>query len=98
LTLAFGTLVVRVRDISEGGALLAMSRSPAVGAPGVLLFEAFDERPTLACTVRHVAERWRQVGVEFTGDKQRAARVAGEVVRRVTAETIAKAGAAGRIG
>ncbi|MGC4117548.1 MAG: P-loop NTPase [Myxococcales bacterium] len=77
-----GTSPVRIVDVSEGGARLALERPPVPGTRAVLIVSALSERPSLPCIVRHSDAGSGQCGVEFQADAALAARVAADIVRR----------------
>jgi flagellar biosynthesis protein FlhG len=76
-----GLSPVRVRDVSLGGALLALSRPPAPGTRAVLVLSALEGRPSLPCVVRHANPGLGVAGVEFLADRELAARIADELIR-----------------
>jgi flagellar biosynthesis protein FlhG len=77
-----GLCPVRLRDVSLGGALLEGDRLPAPGTRAVLVLASLDARPSLPCAVRHANPQARRAGVEFVTDRDVAARVVEELVRR----------------
>jgi PilZ domain len=81
LDVAEGTHLVRVRDISEGGALLELDRPLEPGARAQLRLPQLPDRPTAWCVVRHASLETRRVGVQFEGDPAVAALLAAELVR-----------------
>jgi flagellar biosynthesis protein FlhG len=79
-----GLLPVRVKDVSETGALLELERPPPAGTRVTLVFNGQGEQPTLACVVRHADPAGRRAGVEFLTDPD-AARRASDAIRRAGA-------------
>jgi flagellar biosynthesis protein FlhG len=77
-----GLASVRVRDVSTGGALLALARAPAPGTRVVLVVSAAEGRPSLPCIVRHADGERGVAGVEFLADRELTARLAEELIRR----------------
>ncbi len=77
-----GTHLVRVCDISEGGALLELDHPLQPGARARLRLPHLPDRPTAWCVVRHASRETRRVGVQFEGDPTATARLAVELVRR----------------
>lgn len=82
LDVAEGTHVVRVCDISEGGALLELDHPMEPGARARLRVPHLPDRPTAWCVVRHASRETRRVGVQFEGDRAATERLAAELVRR----------------
>lgn len=79
-----GLLPVRVRDVSETGALLEVERPPPAGTRVTLVFTGQGEQPSVACVVRHADPAARRAGVEFLADRE-ASRQAADGIRRVAA-------------
>jgi len=79
-----GLLQVRLRDVSETGALLEVDRPPPAGTRVTLVFTGLGEQPSLACVVRHADAGSRRVGVEFVADRE-AGRRAADGIRRAGA-------------
>jgi hypothetical protein len=76
-----GTHPVRVRDISEGGALLELDHPLQPGAQAQLRFPDLPGRPCAWCRVRHASPETGRVGVQFEGDPAENARLAAELIR-----------------
>jgi flagellar biosynthesis protein FlhG len=79
-----GLLPVRLRDVSETGALLELERPPPAGTRITLVFTGLGEQPSLPCVVRHASADARRAGVEFLADRE-AGRRAADGIRRVGA-------------
>jgi flagellar biosynthesis protein FlhG len=79
-----GLLPVRLRDVSETGALLELERPPPAGTRVTLVFTGLGEQPSLPCVVRHADVGSRRAGVEFLADRE-AGRRAADGIRRVGA-------------
>ena len=77
-----GTHLVRVCDISEGGAMLVLDCQLEPGARAQLRLPQLPDRPTAWCVVRHASRETRRVGVQFEGDPAATERLAAELVRR----------------
>jgi flagellar biosynthesis protein FlhG len=77
-----GVAPVRLRDVSLGGALLEGDRLPGPGTRAVLVLAALDGRPSLPCVVRHAHPPDRRAGVEFVTERENAARLSEELIRR----------------
>ncbi len=76
-----GTFHVQVCDVSERGALLVLDEPLEPGARAQLRFPQLPGRPATWCVVRHASPAERRVGVEFQGDLDASADLAGELVR-----------------
>lgn len=76
-----GLLPVRLRDVSETGALLELERPPPPGTRVTLVFTGVGEQPSLPCVVRHADPAARRAGVEFLAERE-AGRRAAEGIRR----------------
>jgi flagellar biosynthesis protein FlhG len=75
-----GLASVRVKDVSETGALLELERPPLVGARVTLVLSQLSEQPSMACVVRHASPETRRAGVEFIAPPD-AARSLAERIR-----------------
>jgi hypothetical protein len=76
-----GTFHVQVCDVSQRGALLVLDEPLQPGARAQLRFPQLPGRPATWCVVRHASPAERRVGVEFQGDLDASAELAGELVR-----------------
>ncbi len=79
-----GLLPVRLRDVSETGALLELDRPPPAGTRATLVFTGLGDQPSLPCVVRHASAPTRRAGVEFVAAPE-AGRRAAEGIRRLSA-------------
>lgn len=82
LDIDVGTLLVRVCDVSGGGALLELDEPLEPGAQAQLRFPHLPGRPAVWCVVRHARRAGRRIGVRFQGDAGANARLAAELVRQ----------------
>lgn len=76
-----GLLPVRLRDVSESGALLELDRPPPAGTRVTLVFTGLGEQPSLACLVRHADPEARRAGVEFVAGREDGRRAADGIRR-----------------
>jgi PilZ domain len=76
-----GTLHVRLRDVSEGGALLELADPLEPGARAQLRFPHLPGRPAVWCVVQHAVAQDLRFGVQFQGDPEANARLALILVR-----------------
>lgn len=76
-----GLLPVRLRDVSESGALLELDRPPPAGTRVTLVFTGLGEQPSLACVVRHASPEGRRAGVEFLAGRDEGRRAADGIRR-----------------
>jgi flagellar biosynthesis protein FlhG len=75
-----GLLPVRLKDVSETGALLEVDRPPPAGTRITLVFAGQGE-PSVACMVRHGDAGVRRAGVEFLLEGEAARRTADGIRR-----------------
>ncbi len=85
LDLDVGTFVVRLQDVSAGGALLEIDDPPEVGLRAQLRVPTLPGAPAVGCVVRHASRPARRAGVEFTGADGSGARLAALLARALPA-------------
>ncbi len=76
-----GLLPVRLRDVSESGALLEVDRPPPAGTRVTLVFTGLADQPSMPCVVRHASPEGRRAGVEFMAGPEEARRAADGIRR-----------------
>jgi hypothetical protein len=76
-----GVVTVRVRDVSQGGALIELARPPAPGTRATLVLGTLPDQPSLPCVVRHAEPSVGRCGVEFVADRGAAARAVEAILQ-----------------